>query len=277
MPTGTTVEVRRFEEVVGSIRRALRVERNRTVREWDAFEAFANRITELQPSSRSSAWNSEHGHPQGGGGAATLQSTPVAGTGTSNERTTIRNAYEETVMSVPFYEAEYGDTYEESIQTEFGPEVATAMTQSDCFSPLAKQVLLEKIEQARTDRGVLLETCDRERDSVDDVAAMLSPLVEELQTIESIPFGEQGFDALAGHRNRLLTLENKCEHAAATRQATIHRHRTEYNFPVDAPDICVYLYSGLESAYPTLFLCTNLAQRIEEERHHVERALSTSP
>lgn len=277
MPTGSTVEERRVEEVVGSMRRALRTERERTELERDAFEAFADRITELQPSSSPPAVNSEPGSPQGMGGAAALQSTPVSRPSTSNKHSAIRNAYEETVMSVPFYEAEYGDTYEESIHGEFGPGVATAMTQPGGFSPLAKQFLLGKIKQARTDRVALLETCDRERDSVDDVATMLMPIVDGLRAIESSSFEEEGFDALASRRKKLRTLETRCEQTATMRQATIHRHRPKHNLPIDAPDICVYLYTELESSYPLLSLCIQLSQRIEDARQHVERALSTSP
>lgn len=277
MPPGSTVEERRVEKLVGSMRRALRTERERTELERDAFEAFAARITGIQPSSSTPAVDSEPGSPHGVNEAVALQSTPVLNPSTSEKHLAIRNAYEETVMSVPFYEAEYGDTYEESLHGEFGPGVATAMTQPGGFSPFAKQVLLGKIKQARTDRVALLETCDRERDSVDDVAAVLKPTVEGLRAIESMSSDDTGFDALVSHREELQTLENKCEQTAAMRQATIHRHRPTQNLRVDAPDICVYLYSEFESSYPLLSLCTHLSQRIENARQHIDHALSTSP
>lgn len=264
-----------LNEVFDSVRESLSAEQKRTEIERDAFEEFATRITDLQSSSEPFAPNAAHKEPQDAGGAVALQSQPVTEPSATDELATIRNAYEETVMSVPFYEAEYGDTYEESIRAEFGPDIATALTQSDSLSSVAKQVLLAKIEQARTEREELIETCEREHASVDEAATVLKPIDEELQSVESTSFDDHGFGALEAQRTRLLTLKDKCEQAAATRQATIHRHRTKYSLPVDAPDICVYLYEEFETAYPILCLCSDLARRIENCRQQVESALST--
>jgi hypothetical protein len=275
MSVTATVGDRPLNEVVDSIRQSLRAEQKRTEIERDAFEEFATRITDLQSSSKPFAPSADHKEPQDAGGAVALQSQPVTEPSATDELATIRTAYEETVMSVPFYEAEYGDTYEESIRAEFGPDIATALTQSDSLSPVAKQVLLAKIEQARTEREALIETCEREHASVDEAATVLKPVDEELQSVESISFDGHGFGALEAYRSRLLTLKDKCEQAATTRQATIHRHRTEYSLVVDAPDICVYLYEEFETAYPILCLCSDLARRLENCRKQVESALST--
>lgn len=178
-------------------------------------------------------------------------------------------------MSVPFYEAEYDDTSEESIQAEFGPDIATALIQSDDLSTIAIEVLLAKVEQARSEREALIETCECDQASVDEASTVLKPIAEELQAIESICFDDRGFGALEAHRDRLLTLTDKCEHAATTRQTTIHRHRTAYSLPIDAPDICMYLYDEFDTAYPILSFCSDLARRIENCRLQVERAMST--
>jgi hypothetical protein len=275
MSVTVTVGDRPLDEVLDSVRESLRAELNRTEIERDAFEEFATRITDLQSSSEPFAPSAGHKELQDASGAVALQSHPVSEPSATDEFGTIRNAYEETVMSVSFYEAEYGDTYEESIQAEFGPDIATTLTQSNSLSPVAKQVLLAKIEQVRSEREALIKTCEREHASVDEAATVLKPVGEELQAVESISFDDPGFGALEAHRARLLTLKDKCEHAATTRQATIHRHRTEYSLPVDAPDICVYLYEEFETAYPILCLCSDLARRIENYRKQVESALST--
>lgn len=275
MSVTATVGDTPLEEVLDSIRQSVQAEQNRTEMECDAFQEFANRITDLQPSSEPLPSSAEYNEIQDASGAVALQSHPVSEPSARDELGTIRNAYEETVMSVPFYEAEYGDTYEESIRAEFGPDIATALTQSDNLSPVAKEVLLAKIEQARSEREALIETCEREHASVDEAATVLKPIDEELQSVESISFDNQGFGALEAHRARLLTLEDKCERAATTRQATIHRHRTEYSLPIDAPDICVYLYEEFETAYPILCLCIDLARGVENCCQQVERAMST--
>lgn len=275
MPVTATVGDTSLEKVLDSIRQSLQVEQNRTEVERDAFEAFANKITDLQPTSGPVPSSAERTELQSAGGTVALQSQPASGPNVTDELATIRTAYEETVMSTPFYEAEYGDTYEESIQAEFGPDIAAVLTQSDSLSPVAKRVLLAKIEQARTEREVLLETCEREHASVDEAATVLKSIDEELQSVESIAFDDQGFGALEAHRDRLLTLKDKCDHAASIRQATIHHHRTEYSLPVDAPDICVYLYDEFETPYPILSLCSDLTRRMKQCRQQVERAMST--
>lgn len=271
----TTVEEGALDEVLNSIRRVLRAERTRTEIEREAFEEFATRITKLQPSNNPSAGDVEHSEPQDAGGVVALSYNPRSGLCATDDLTTIRHAYEETVMSVPFYEAEYGDTYEGSIREEFGPDVATVLTQSDCFSPIAKQLLLAKVDQSRAERETLIETCERERESVDEAAAVLKSIDDELQSVESIPFDDHRFGALEAHWTRLSTLQDKCESVVNMRQATINHHRTEYSLPVDAPDICVYLYEELETAYPILYLCSDLARRVENSRQQVERAIST--
>ena len=276
MSSTPAVEETPLEDVVESVRQSLRAEQNRTEMERDAFKEFATRVTELQPSSTTVSSSAECNAVPGGSGAVALQSQSVSEPGPSDELGAIRNAYEETVMSVPFYETEYGDTYEESIRAEFGSDIATALTTSNCLSPIAIDVLLAKIEQARSKRDALLETCEREHASVDDAATVLKPIAEELQSVEATTFDDQGFGALEAHRARLLTLADKCEHAATTRQATIHRHRTEYSLPIDAPDICAYLYDEFETAYPILRLCSGLARQIEQCRRQVERGMSTS-
>ena len=252
MSVTATVRDTPLEEVLNSIRQSLHAEQHRTAIECDAFKEFAIRIIELQTSSKPFASSADHDERQDAGCAVALQSHPVSKPSATDELGTIRNAYEETVMSVPFYEAEYGDTYEESIRAEFGPDIATALTQSESLSPVAKDVLLTKVEQVRSEREALIETCEREHASVDEAVTVLRPIDGELQSIESISFDDQGFGALEAHRARLLTLKDKCEHAATTRQETIHHHRTAYSLPVDAPDICVYLYEGFEATYPIL-------------------------
>lgn len=275
MSVTATVGDRPLNEVMDSIRQSLRAEQERTEIERDAFENFATRITDLQSSNKPFVPSADQGEFQDASGTVALQSQSASEPSPTDELAAIRNAYEETVMSVPFYEAEYGDTYEESIRAEFGPDIATALTQSDSLSPVAKQALLARIEQARSEREVLIETCEREFASVDEAASVLKPINEELQSVESISFDDHGFGVLEAHWARLLILKDKCEHAATIRQATLHRHRAEYSLPVDAPDICVYLYEKFETSYPILCLCADLARRIEDSRQQIEHAMST--
>lgn len=215
---------RPFGDVVDSVRQSLQTEQNRTQMERDALAAFATRVTKLQPTSQPCAPSSAHDERHFGGGTVAMQPHPISVSGVSDEFRAVRTAYEETVMSVPFYEAEYGDTYEESIRAEFGPEIATALTQSDSFTPGFKRVLLGRVEHARREREALIEVCNREFDSIDATAGVLKPIDEELHSVEAIPFHDQDFGQLEAYRARLLTIEDECGDAASDRQSTIHQH-----------------------------------------------------
>jgi hypothetical protein len=261
-------------EVVDSVCETLRVELDRTRAERDALDELATKITDLQSSSNPVTSASKRCADSSMGGALAQHTHSVSGPPVADELAAIRNAYEATVMSVPFYDAEYGDTYEESIRAEFGPDIATALTRTDTLNPVAKQVLLAKIEQSCNERDVLLETCEREQESVESTASVLEPIDEELRSIERISFQAQEFGQLEAHRTRLLTIEDTCEGAARDRQATIHEHRTAYNHSIDPTDIYEYLYDSFEVRYPLLSLCTELARRIEQSRRQVETAMS---
>ena len=52
-------------------------------------------------------------------------------------------------MSVDHYTDLYGDTLEESLAQEFGPEVATTMTTSDQLTPQLRDRLVNCSQQAR--------------------------------------------------------------------------------------------------------------------------------
>ncbi|WP_449271990.1 DUF7260 family protein [Halorubrum tebenquichense] len=255
----------------------LRRERNRTETECEAFEAFANRIAELQPSNAPSTANPVSDGFNAVGGARALESRPLSTPSTTDYLATIRDAYEETVMSVPFYETEYDDTYEKSVYEEFGQEVAIVLTQGSQFNRTVKQILLEKVEKAQAEREALIDTCDHEHESVTQAASVLEPIYNELRSYDSIPLDKQEFGALDAYRTRLQTMKDKCEQAAAARQATINHHRTEYNLSVEIPDICTYLYKTFETDYPVLFLCSELTRKIKNYRHQVEHAMSTCP
>jgi len=275
MAATTSLEEKPLDEAFDSIYQALQRERTRTETERDAFEEFGNQITEIQPSNAPSQGNTTHKRVTTTGGTGVYESPPLSSPSTTDHLAAIRDAYEETVMSVPFYEAEYGDTYEQSICEEFGQEVASALTRGSEFNPMVKQIVLAKVEEAQTEREALIHTCDREHESVTEAETSLKPVRNRLRSFDSIPLDEQGFGALEDYHAQLLAMKDRCEQVAATRQATIDRYRTEYNLSVEAPDICVYLYKTFETDYPVLFLCGELARKIKNYRHQVEHIMST--
>ncbi len=261
-----------ISERIGTVRSVIEQERERTVEERQAFEAFADRVSTISPASQ----------PAHGGEGTSASGASAISAGTRQPATVqsvdtldaIRRAYEETVMDVSFYESEYGDTYEASVRAELGREVEITLTEPNCFTPMARRALLASVEQSTRERRELIETCDIEQASVDDVETVLQPVAEELGEIAEISLRHRSFGSLDAFRNRLQVLESRCADAARSRQRVINRQRNRHSLPIEEPDICAYIYDDLEATYPVLALCADLAHRASEIRRGVERAMS---
>ena len=267
------------DETFTEVRRTIRAERRRTASERQAFEAFADRINALDfpgPQVATAAGGGHQSDPQGQQGyAATVSaSPPVASAGHTAPTAAVRRAYEETVMSVSFYQAEYGDGYVESLQAEFGPALATALTDPACFGPGTKQALTAAIRRATEERTFLMETCSCERDAVDAAAGALLPVATEVDELASAGAKDEPFGTLEARWTRLETLRERCHDAAADRQHAINDHRDRHDLPVDEPDVCAYLYAELDATYPVLALCAALVERVRTVQDRYSRALA---
>lgn len=271
MSESTVVDRERVEERLTAVRTTVRTERRRTVAERRAFEAFADRLADID----FRAVGPQQSFSTTGQGATVAPSATAVAPRNTAPMEAVRRAYEETVMAVSFYEAEYGDDYAESLHAEFGPEVATAVTDPDCFGPAANGALLAAVRCAIRERQHLVETCTRERAAADAAAETLLPVAAELDTVAaaadptSDPFG-----TLEARWTRLSTLCDRCEAAAAERQAAIDDRRSRHDLPVEEPDVCAYLYADHEAFYPVLSICASLAERARTLRERDERALA---
>ncbi len=260
----------RIEQRFTAVRDTVRTESRRTAAECQAYETFADRVADIDcPGPRAGQAIGTVGQ----GGTVAPGASAIA-RGQTAPAEAIRRAYEETVMAVSFYEDEYGDDYPESLRGEFGLEIATAVTDPDCFGPAAKAALLSATDRAIQERTHLVETCERERASVDTAADSLLPLAAELDTLAAIDPTGDPFGALEARWHRLATLRDRCEDAAAERQADINDGRSRHDLPVDEPDICAYLYKDLDVNYPVLAICASLGERATAIRDREERAMA---
>lgn len=267
------IDRERVEAKTTEVREVLRAERRRTVTERRAFEAFANRVADVElPNQR--AGTSDSGGGRGGHGAAVGPSSLSISTGREAPVSAVRRAYEETVMAVSFYDTEYGDDYEESLREEFGPEVATAVTDPDCFGPAAKSALVAAVKRATAERAHLIETCEHERESIDGLVDTLLSTASELDTIGAAKPRGASYGSLEARWTRLKTLRERCEAAAVERQAAIDDRRERHALPIDEPDICAYLYQPLDVTYPILSVCASLAERATSLQRQYERAIA---
>ena len=287
------------ETSLRAAREAVRIERRRVADEREAFEAFRARVRRIPPDTTTAdatiTGTTARAETTGSGATAPRPDprTPDAMTAApgvlpagspspsvaSSPSTTgrglvaVRDAYEETVMSVPHYEAEYNDTYERSLLAEFGPELTAALTREPRLGDRTRSSLLSRTTEAIEQREMLIELVAAEADSLDRAASNLRPVLDELATLSRTDFTAERFGALDGYRARLAVLEDTCDGIAERRQHD--RTDAERSVVIGAvPDVQTYLYQELPVTYPVLAAVAEAGDRIGSVRDDVARAMA---
>lgn len=273
-------------EYLRAARETLRVERRRTVDEREAFEAFRARVqrvsaeatdgdaTRLRSDGAGGVAGSARGidgfrGPAGVGRFSGADDRFVAG----NPLVTIRDAYADTVMSVPHYEVEYDDTYERSLAAEFGPDLAVALTQEPTLDERATSALRSKTDEGIDERERLLDALDTESESIDRAVDRLSSILDEIATLSETTLSERRFGTLDAYRVRTLTLEDGCDSVAARRQRELAGIGRSLQLNETVPDLATYLYHDLLVTYPVLAAVGAVGDRIGRLRRSVEREM----
>ncbi|ELZ56457.1 MULTISPECIES: DUF7260 family protein [Halorubrum] len=286
-------------EPIRAARSALRVERRRVVDEREAFRAFRGRVSSIPDESACAdpADSAGIGGPggtrapggaRGGFGGATDGGVGLGGPATpsGSRLVAVRDAYRSTVMSVPHYEAEYDDTYERSLAEEFGPELAYALTRTNCFREEYKRSLLSAVETAVQKREAFLDALKSEVESVERARSRLDPVREEIAAIDEELGGDgereagrddgdgatADFGALDACRTRTETLREDCDRIAARRQRVLADHERRLALSEDL-DLPAYCYQDLDVTYPVLAAVGAVGDRLDTLRRRIEREM----
>jgi hypothetical protein len=240
-------------------RRIVTRERRRCVDEREAFAALAGAVADLETTVA---------RPD-----PVAVSVPTGGsvsTGPTTER--VRAAYERTVMSVPHYDEEYGESYRENLTVEFGPDLAAALTGAAALTPRLRETAAAAARLARDERVAFVELLEAERTSLDRVATGIETVRADLAALDDRPLGDRGFDDLRDLRAAVRGLGDRVDDLAAARQRTLARHRDEFDH-VD-PSLPAYLYAGLATDHPALAALASVGGTLATARRRVERALA---
>jgi hypothetical protein len=243
----------------------LRRERRRTVDEREAFDALRAAVRDT-PTERAQSVPPESPAPSVLSGATN--------TG-SNGATAVRRAYERTVMAVPHYEEEYGDALRESLEAEFGTEVAVGLTDLGRLTPGLKRAVLDAAGTARAERDRFVEALDAEADSLRGSETRLAVIRDELGTLADEPTPD--FGARDAVRARLGVLAGDCDAVADDRQATLREWDDRFDPPAGVPDLPRYLYADLDATYPVLATVAEVGERVTRLRRCVEREMAAPP
>lgn len=250
------------ETSLGEARTALAAERRRCTDERAAFRSFCTAVADVQPSASA------------GSSAGPLAVKTVGRTPTSPSLSAVRRAYERTVMDVPHYEEEYGDTYEESLRAEFGDEIAAAVTSASAFSPELRRAVVAAGESAARERQQFLDLLDEEFESLDAVEDGVERTVEELSSLDDRPLSARPFGELVALRSDVRALREELDELARERQRTLAAHRRTLSDLV--PRVTEYLYHDVDCSHPGLDALASVRRLVETALSRVDRTVATA-
>lgn len=256
---------RRFTARIRRARNALAAERERTIAERDAFEAFERRVGALSP----------HRVERSGPGAFTRSLPETSPTTSALDR--VREAYRETVVALSHYDDEYGEPVIENLAAEFGEEVGAAVAGSGVFTPELKTALCTGARDAASRRATFLTVLDEEREALDAAARELRDIDEAATGLDPDPNSGTGvsFTSLRETRDRLCALSRRCEDLVAERQESLRAPRAGGRWKRDeSASLNEYLYDALDVTYPVLADASDAAATLRDERRRIERALT---
>lgn len=160
----------------------------------------------------------------------------------------VRTAYRETVMAVPHYESEYGESFVEHLGAEVDATLASQIAHGTVLTEPVLAALRAATEDGRSNRHDLIAELQRERDSLTQVVSTLTEIERQTHRIGTqLPADTQ--DSLGAE---LTALETRCADLANTRQQTIHGRAATAWSGVDEDSLLRYLYADLETETPAL-------------------------
>jgi hypothetical protein len=215
---------------------AIETERAILTAEIGAFEEFLETVESLTPTA-----STGHAIP-----AVRSQS------GETDPFQSLRAAYESTVMSVPHYETEYGESFGENLRAEFGPDLATLLTAGRVFERCHKQAVVAATEECIDQRRHLLDAIDAERASVRRYREPVQSVIDAVEQFDNGTLATDSPELLDGYRKRIDVLESRCHDLVEQRQSEIVDDRRALSLSISGPDIPSYLYTDLPVTYPVI-------------------------
>ncbi|WP_436901063.1 DUF7260 family protein [Halovenus halobia] len=164
----------------------------------------------------------------------------------------LRESYRETVMSVPHFDGEYGESLATNVECEFGADVAAMLASDGPFGDHHKQVITCKTKELVEDRKQLLTALETEQDSLE---RFRDPVLSVLDAVESFERVDSAVESPAlsdGYRKRMDTIERRCHELVDKRQSEIVGDRRALSLPISGPDLPSYLYAELPVTYPVV-------------------------
>lgn len=253
---------------------ACQCERRRVLNEREAFEEFADRVEALDPVP------AESSAAIAGRSSTNLNQRIEAGNTADITVHQVVSIYEETVMSVPHYEAEYNETVHESMAAELGPDTATSLATNRTLFPPAQHALVDRAREAAAGRTSLADAIGIELDALTDADRRLTSIDRQrCQLLEHLTEVEVNkTDAAIDIWNRLDDLETEAEELATERQQNLHEPPIQVDHSIwDGDELAFYgyLYGATDTPrHPLLSQIADLIATIREDRNGLTQQIA---
>jgi len=183
----------------------------------------------------------------------------------------VRDAYEATVMSVPHYDAVYGESLAESLAAEFGSAVATQLLDGQRLTPVLRETVVAAGERAMTEREEFGETLRTERSSLLEVRERLSEIESRAAELSEAIGAATESTQLGEYDAELDGLEADCRQLATDRQRLVHRRSAGRLSGVDADSLVGFLYGDRPETCPALAAIADCLETIRRQRERCLR------
>lgn len=241
---------------------AIQEERSRTAEESDALSEFIRRVESVEPSQPQS-------NPMMIGGATAPQPDSASITEQPHSIEKIQHAYEETMMAVPHYDEEYGETLFVNMAAEFGSDIATAVTEGSEFTSPLKSAIVEKSRESYKQREQLLSGLDTEASELRSAESSAQSINHSLDEFTASDASSLSYDELQGWWHQLNDLERSCTDILKNRQLHIHSRAVTSNAQIENTTFNEYLYGSLGVVYPVLVSFAELNEQIRQAKRSV--------
>lgn len=251
----------------------MRIERDQLIAERNAFDEFAKHVADLDPEKHTT--RTEYGvRPPASGTGTTVNLVGHTIMPAQNAEqvpvSVIRDIYRETVMAVPHYKKEYGESINENLAAELGSGVAQTLTEADVLAPQIQAAVLNQAQQASKQRSHLLSHVKTEYEALIEARCQLRDLHKTVTAIEDNLY-PRPVRELVQSWNRLETVADSCKTLLRERQThlqTEHETRTMSTWSFQE-----YLFQPFRGRHPVLNDGLETLTRIRRAKRETVKAI----
>jgi len=176
-------------------------------------------------------------------------------------------AYKETVMSTPDFEAAYDEPVSESLEAEFSQSLANALQENEPVTQQFKRNLLVETTAAIESRTRFKQALEAEHESIRAVQKTVLDIEDALQDLPTCSLQCLPFDRFVDVWETCEEAVERCDRRSEQRQHHITEQRAiDERANVDTHALNAYLYDDLETRFPALHALAETRRCIEQYR-----------